>query len=342
MTSVSVVIPTYNRWSRLESALGALAAQTVPREHVEIIVVSDGSTDGTDERLEDGRAPVPVTLVKQQNQGPAAARNAGVEAADGDIVVFIDDDVVADPECLASHLRAHRSSGPGTVVIGPLLTPEDFSMEPWVRWEQAMLYKQYDAMARGDWAATARQFYTGNASLERSCFLASGGFDSSFRRAEDVELAYRLEDSGMRFVFAFEARAFHYASRSFDSWLDNASAYGTNDVVFWRDRGQEWLVPAIRAEYELRHPLTRGFTRAGLAVPAIGRAAIWLASRFTPRDDRAVMERLGRRLLSSVYNLSYYQALVEELGGFTTFRSIEPALTGPSRPAPTSTQRGLS
>jgi len=66
-------------------------------------------------------------------------------------------------------------------------------MVPWVRWEQEMLMKQYKALLRKDWPATARQFYTGNASVRRSHIVAAGGFDEGFRRAEDVELAYRLD-----------------------------------------------------------------------------------------------------------------------------------------------------
>jgi GT2 family glycosyltransferase len=95
-----------------------------------------------------------------------------------------------------------------------------------------MLVKQYDAMERGDWAATARQFYTANASLARRHVLDAGGFDERFRRAEDVELAYRLADRGLRFVFARDAVVVHHPDRSFRAWLDIAGAYGRNDVVF--------------------------------------------------------------------------------------------------------------
>ena len=119
-------------------------------------------------------------------------------------------------------------------------------MTPWVRWEQEMLMKQYRAMLRGDWAATARQFYTGNASLRRSHILAAGGFDEGFRRAEDVELAYRLANKGLDFVFNMQAVGMHFAERSFRAWLDMAYAYGRNDVIFARDRNQKWLLSAVR------------------------------------------------------------------------------------------------
>ena len=325
MSAVSVVVPTFNRWDGLEMTLRALGDQTVSRSDLEIVVVSDGSTDGTDEHLTAGRSPVPVTFVAQSNQGPAAARNAGVAASHGDLIVFIDDDVVAEPGCIAAHLAAHERAQDPTVVIGPLLTPESVHLNPWVMWEQTALSRQYDAMKRGDWAPTARQFYTGNASLPRTWFTASGGFDRSFRRAEDVELAYRLSDLGLAFAFEIEARAFHHAERSYDAWLANARAYGANDVVFWRDGGQEWLLPAIRAEYRRRHPLNRAFTRLGLAVPAVGRLTARVAPRWAELIDRLGMAGAGRRTLSAQYNLEYYRSLTDELGGVDRFLAIQSA-----------------
>ena len=324
MTRVSVVMPTYNRWDQLRAALDALAAQTVPADEIEVVVVSDGSTDETDDHLRAGRTPRPVVFVGQANRGAAAARNAGVDAASGELVVFIDDDVVAAPDCIAAHLAAHERSPGRRVVIGPLLTPTDAPLEPWVQWEQAMLYKQYDAMARGDWAPTARQFYTGNASLPRRMLVDIGGFDESFRRAEDVELAYRLNDEGVTFEFEFEARAFHHARRSYESWLSIASSYGRSDVVFWRDHGQRWLVPTIRREYEDRHRLTRAYTRLGLAVPALSRLGARLAPRSSLAAQRLHLDMLSRQILSAVYNHAYFDGLVTELGGLDEFLDTAP------------------
>ena len=75
--------------------------------------------------------------------------------------------------------------------------------------EVAELEKQYNAVRAGRWTANARQFYTGNASMSRVLFIRSGGFDESFRRAEDVELAYRLEKEGVQFEMNLDAIGFH-------------------------------------------------------------------------------------------------------------------------------------
>ena len=71
----------------------------------------------------------------------------------------------------------------------------------WIRWEEEMLEVQYQAMLSGEYPCTPRQFYTANASLSRDRFLEVGGFDGTFKRAEDVEMAYRMRDRGASFVF---------------------------------------------------------------------------------------------------------------------------------------------
>ena len=309
MPAISVVIPTYNRVEQLRGALVGLAGQTGLAEPPEVVVVSDGSSDGTDEFLRSPQCPLPVVAVRQDNAGPAAARNRGIQEATGELVVFIDDDVVPAPDLLAAHLRHHEASGnDDTVVIGPMITPADEVLSPWVRWEQDMLYKQYAAMERGDWEATARQFYTANASIARRHLVDAGGFDEAFRRAEDVELAYRLADRGLHFTFAKDAIVDHHAERSFASWLDIARTYGRNDVIFGRDLDQRWLLDSIATEFHGRHRLVRALTRTCATRPRLRRVAIGtlkgtaraasalhLAPVAKQSLERAVQPRLLRR-----------------------------------------------
>jgi GT2 family glycosyltransferase len=326
--TVSIVVPTYNRWFQLLRTLEGLAAQTVPSRDVEVIVVSDGSTDATDEHLQAGRSPIDIVFHRQANSGPAVARNKGIALASADLVLFIDDDVVALPSCVAAHLRAHESGGDRQVVIGPLLAPPDHELDPWVWWEQRTLDEQYDSMQRGEWAASPRQFYTGNASLHRSEITAVGGFDPTFRRAEDVELAYRLARRGLTFTFDYGAGAHHYAERSFQAWLSNAKAYGRNDAIMWRDGGVDWLYPTLCAEYQRRNPLVRAHTAVGLRLPPLQRAGERIAPTMATTLSRLGLSAVAQRLLSAVYNLAYYQELLDELGD-----SSASALRSP-RPSP--------
>jgi GT2 family glycosyltransferase len=307
-------MPTYNRLDRLRAALDGLAGQHGLDEPVEVIVVSDGSTDGTDEYLASSAVPLPVVALTQPNAGPAAARNRGLEAAEGDLVLFVDDDTVACPDLVTAHLRRHERPDDDLVVIGPMLTPEDYAISPWVQWEQDMLTKQYEAMRAGEYEPTARQFYTGNASVARTHLRAVGGFDTAFRRAEDVELAYRLADSGLRFAFDPTAIVLHYAERSFESWLQAAYAYGRNDVVFGRDQGRTWLLEAIGREFHRRHVLVRGLTRVCLPRPRLGRSVSAGLAATARACGWAHADAPTRPMFSAVYNLAYYRGMADELG----------------------------
>jgi len=330
----SVVVPTYNRVERLRHVITALEQQAYPSDAYEVIIVSDGSTDGTHAYLEALRSTLQLRWFSQDNRGPAAARNAGIQKANGEFVVFIDDDLVPEPQLLAEHARSHQEAGQEVVVLGPLLTPEGFEMAPWVHWEQEMLMKQYRAMLRGDWTATARQFYTGNASLRRSHVLAAGGFDEGFRRAEDVELAYRLADKGLNFVFNMQAAGVHFADRSFRAWLEAAYTYGRNDVIFARDRNQKWLLSAIRREFRARHFLIRSLVRACRGrsrLTGIANSALKLAA------DSATLLRasdIERGAYSGLFNLQYYNGLFNELDDVHfLFRNLE-------NPVPAAGERG--
>ena len=178
--TISVIVPTYNRRERLHRTLSGLAQQQLDGVTFETIVVSDGSTDDTDEYLESSSVPIDVVALRQENSGPAAARTRGIRAARGELCVFIDDDIVPDPRLLVSHYEAHQESSGSLVTIGPMLTPTDAKLNPWVDWEQRMLYKQYDALRDKSMQTTSRQFYTGNTAIRREHLVAAGGFDESF------------------------------------------------------------------------------------------------------------------------------------------------------------------
>ncbi len=309
----SIVLPTFNRLDRLKRVLAAFEKQTIAPSEFEIIVVSDGSSDGTNEFLRALKTPLNVTPIFQANQGVAVARNTGIANAHGDLVLFVDDDVVPAPNLVEQHLATHTQHGERIVALGPMLTPNDFAMMSWVRWEQAMLQKQYDAMARGDWAPTARQFYTGNTSLRRQHLLDAGGFDPKFRRAEDVELAYRLADRGLKFIFNGNAIGWHYAERSFASWLQIPYVYGRNDVIFTREKNQTWLLPTICYEFRGRHPFIRTLTQVCLDHKNLSAFAIESLKRA------AQVSVLSRMAYSGIFNMRHYQGVADELGGRDKF-----------------------
>ena len=335
--TISVIVPTYNRRERLHRTLSGLAQQQLDGVTFETIVVSDGSTDDTDEYLESSSVPIDVVALRQENSGPAAARNRGIRAARGELCVFIDDDIVPDPRLLVSHYEAHQESSGSLVTIGPMLTPTDAKLNPWVDWEQRMLYKQYDTLRDKSMQTTSRQFYTGNTAIRREHLVAAGGFDESFRRAEDVELAYRLAEAGVEFTFIDTAVGFHYAERSFDSWRGNAFEYGRNDVAFALRGGQPWMLPLIARQFDARHLLVRRLTRTMVRHRRLHRASEVVLRKMAATADAVGAHRIRVAALSGIYNFAYYQGVdeaAESIGGLDAI--LKPDATGKrtSRSAP--------
>lgn len=320
MLKLTVVLPTYNRLEQLKIVLAGLENQDYPRDEYEVVVVSDGSSDGTDEYVSKLETQLRLSLVSQENGGVAVARNTGFAHAQGKLVLFIDDDVVPSSHLIREHMQIHDNSEDVIAVIGPMLTPVDFDMKPWVAWEQAMLYKQYHAMQIGEFQPTARQFYTGNTSLPLECLIKSGGFDTSFRRAEDVELAYRLDDQGVKFIFAPNAIGYHYADRSFESWLMTPYAYGRNDVIFCLEKGQSWLLDTIFSEFiRTRNVLIKLLIWIVLDRDRLSSISVGLLKQFANLGSKWHISQIPRLAFSAIFNLRYYQGVSDELGGRNIF-----------------------
>ena len=314
--AVSVIIPTYNRAASLRRVLMALADQLVTAQRYEVLVISDGSTDTTAQLCAELDVPYALRFFEQQNQGPAAARNRGVQEARGTVLLFLDDDVVPERNLISEHMRLHKRD-PRAVVIGPLLLPSDARLQPWIRWEAKMLVKQYDDMEEGRWAVSPRQFYTGNASVARAAVIEIGGFDPSFTRAEDVELAYRLADIGMRFYFEPEARGWHYARRSFSSWLRIPDAYGRNDARMYTEQDRGWILEAVGWEFHQRHRLIRA-----LGHLCVGRrwacALVVQACRVIAALATVIPTEAGYTIAgyaySVIFNIRYWNGIAAALG----------------------------
>jgi GT2 family glycosyltransferase len=258
--------------------------------------------------------PFPIRVLEQQHQGPAAARNLGLANAKGPLVLFLDDDVVPSPRLVAEHARAHGSAE-NRVVIGTMLEPPGH-LQPWVRWESRTVAQQYREMLAGEWAPTPWQFYTGNASVRLEHLRRAGGFDTNYRRAEDVELGLRLARLGLEFIFNVDAAATHIATRSFQSWLDAAYQYGRNDILF--GKGEE----RAAREFRKRHPVTRGLVLWGLRHRTAVRSVWPLAEAAILSMDALGLGALTSRLCSAVFNLRYWLGVADELGSATAALSL--------------------
>jgi GT2 family glycosyltransferase len=309
--SLSIILPTYNRRARLLRLLDSLAAEHARGARFEVVVAVDGASDGTQAALNAYAAPYPLRWSDAPNGGAASARNRAIAAAGGDLLLFLDDDVIAAPGLIAAHRAAHSgSSSEYTVAFGPMLPPPEQVLPPWLAWEAAVLQKQYDALLAGLYAPTPRQFYTANASVRRALVQRAGGFDESFHRAEDVELAWRLAGQGARFEFLPEARIWHEPDRSFATWRAVAYQYGRSDVLLARGSSPQILNDVLE-EWTARHPLNRLAAQTAVA-HTLRRRALTALLATSVRLPLPVRLRLAA--CSALFSVEYWQAIADTTG----------------------------
>lgn len=317
---ISVVIPTYNRADLLRVCLEALVTQTLNFEEFEVIVVNDGSQNPTKTYLDSCKATFPFTFraIHLTNGGPARARNAGVHAARGKVIVFLDDDIEPLPECLETHYDRHKESDT-VVVVGP--QSRDISrhnQEPlWIRWEHNMLDRQYQLFSNGTWASAGpNNFYTGNASLRRDLILSVGGFNETFSRQEDVEFAFRLiKIAKVKFVIEPRACAIHRPVRQYTTWLTTPNTYGAMDVI--RIESGHLSNRILREAYHHRNALTRIVLRCVIGRPTLVQYVCSVLMRvgiFCDATLGDIGERVGMSMLSVVYNVQYLDGASGQLG----------------------------
>lgn len=228
----SIVIPTYNRLPILTKCLKALENQSIPAESVisgyEIVLVDDGSTDGTLEWLQGAAADFPhVKSYLQNHQGPAAARNLGVEKALGDTIIFIDSDLVVTPNFLVAHAQALKEADSDrTFTYGRVINTCNFD-EP-----TSEPYKLTDF--------SAAYFATGNVAIARHWLDKAGLFDTGFQLYgwEDLELGVRLKKLGLKLIKCPDAIGYHwhppFALTEIPSLIDKEIQRGRMGVLFYQ------------------------------------------------------------------------------------------------------------
>ena len=221
----TVIVPTYNQAGSIGACLASLTAQTVAADRYEILVVDDGSTDGTTGIVAGFGAPVRAIRLAR-NRGRSAARNAGVQEARAEWVVFVDSDVVVREDFLEWHLRMHRVHGPGIVSRGPVVSVDRL---------EGVSHRRVPRLA-----ASPAYLDTANAALERSAVIRAGMFDEGFPGYgwEDFELGLRLRRDGVRRVFCREAPAFHLQPHvradTLDALFAKEDARARSAVYFYR------------------------------------------------------------------------------------------------------------
>lgn len=214
---LSVIIPTYNRKDILKKCLNALFNQTFSHSNYELIVIDDGSTDGTEALVKSllNGSPCALRYFKQENKGPAAARNVGIKNASGKIVFLTGDDIIATPTLLVEHIRWHteRFQQNNMAILGYVTWAPEIKITPFMHWLEnggpQFCYYKFQNGGEVEW----KYLWTPNVSFKRE-FLIDNNlfFDERFPYAayEDIEFGYRLAKRGLRIFYNSDAIAYHY------------------------------------------------------------------------------------------------------------------------------------
>jgi GT2 family glycosyltransferase len=312
MVRASVIVATYDRKGPLARLLATLANQTVPRDDYEVIVVDDGSREDVTPVVSAFAKAMQVSVLRQENSGVAVARQRGVERARGEIVIFLDDDMLAAEDFVAQHLAAHEGRA-DRVVMGELLPDAKLAEMP--LFERYHAYQLEKAARRYAEAGTfaGHDVYTGNLSLPRALFFRAGGFDPGFH-LEDVELGVRLEKAGAKFVFSREVASVHASDHtSLEKWLARSVRDGRDWVRLVRKH------PSVRDANPWRflaaaNPLSRPFFVAAVLVPAAAPALGRLVFRGAARANALGLGRATLSAMTLVYGIQYFGGVREETG----------------------------
>jgi serine acetyltransferase/GT2 family glycosyltransferase len=311
---ISVVIATYNRLHLLLDLLADLGQQTLPPSTFEVIVVDDGSRVPVAPRLAELTTPYPLMVHTRENGGPAAARHHGVEAATGDILVFVDDDMSIGRDFLEQHLAAHLRGS--TLVQGTILPPAETSqtLPLFERFHAEQLERFVRDVGAGRQRLRGIHVCTGNVSVRRADYLAQGGFDRKLARSEDRELGVRLEKAGGKLELAPLARSVHRSDHdSLAGWLARSFEYGVYDLRIARKHPDVPVADPWRFVF-LVNPVSRPMVLGAFLAPSAGEALARLAFGVASRIDRGRGRRLAVAGATLAYGLEYFAGLRTEYG----------------------------
>jgi glycosyltransferase involved in cell wall biosynthesis len=288
MQFASVVIPTHQRREALRRALLALSEQTAAAASYEVIVSVDGSTDGSEAMVAGFESPYDLRLTAGPNRGRAAACNAAIELARGEVLIVLDDDMQPAPELVERHLANHPA-GSRLCVMGAVPIELDAASPHAARYARDKFNVHLAELAREGHRFVPRDFFSGNASLRTEEMRAIGGFSESFTAYgnEDIDLSLRLQANGVELSYDPLALARQEYDKDLAALAHDTTAKGRTTVQLAGDH------PEVFAQLRLASPWDG--SRPWLAARAI---LLWLTRRL-PAVRRIVLwkavllERLG-------------------------------------------------
>jgi len=235
--AVCVVVPTYQRARLLARTVEALVRVEAPSGGFEVVVVDDGSDSDQVTTVQGLLSDKPgFRLLRKENAGPAAARNAGVGSSGAPLVAFLDDDCAPAPDWLLRLVTALDEAGEGTGAVGGRVLPA-----PPTNWvSRFCAATEYSSGIQPVFENAA----TANACYKRAVLDELGGFDESFRfpGGDDPDLSLRARAAGYELVFVPDAVVYHAELESYRDFVAHMYRRGLGEARLGRKAGREWRV----------------------------------------------------------------------------------------------------
>ena len=318
LPSVSVIIPTRDRRESLRRTLDALAAQTYLARLVDVTIVTDACSDGTEDMLRHYVAPFALRCLAlpSPNKGPAYARNHGAASAVGEFLLFLDDDVEPAPTLIQAHVARHQHR-PDHLVIGPYWPVLQHGPDCFRVAQQCWWNDKFVAMQRYGHRFTYTDVLAGNLSIATAIFRKVGGFDPSFPFAhEDYEFGARLIAAGYGVTLAREAIAYHHENEhmTVPRACQRARLEGRADVLI--GRRHRHLLPslpfaAFHDSFSMRRRIVRWFL---YRAPSLGDRLANMVAQSLVWLDRVRLRKTWSRLFTAVRHYWYLRGVAEEAG----------------------------
>jgi glycosyltransferase involved in cell wall biosynthesis len=304
---VSVVVPTFNHRDVVLRTIETVFAQNFPAAQYEIIVVVDGSTDGSAAALRALHPACRFRVIEQENRGPAGARNTGFRAAEGELIIFLDDDMRCDPMLVREHSVAHRPNraaiGVGAIFLSPD-SPPGLAAECFNR-EVGAYHRRYKQNPEISLPRSACGF--SNSSIPRRTLIEAGGFDERFRMREDDELAARLLAAGVEPRYVPAAVTYQFYRKTAGDLIRDAEAFGLSDRLFLRKHPElagETFLGKIANEPRWKRVLRRRAAACPALTDVLLAPLCWLGEAFL---QVKVLRDLGVRALQLRRGIHWYR-----------------------------------